>query len=207
VRQPVLALLPPKERYTFKWDRTTGMYFDIQREGSPLPSGQWAHPGFILHNSSPTAAADVLVNWQAEISDIKQLAKLGRLSKYDIKFQDDFTLDLISDNTHPVPNFRYFPNPKGETKFAFVARDTDLYLPIGIVPLLGLFIAAKMPDALGAKTEAFPIRIDVSWNVPDGGQPKSFLVKIRGVSSKLNSASDPPAAIGYLEFEIDNAAP
>ena len=93
------------------------------------------------------------------------------MAKYNIGFPDNYTLDLISDGKHPVANYRYFPNSAAEVKLAFVACDTDLYLPIEIYPILGLFIAAKMPDQLGAKTEAFPLRIDVSWNVPEGGQP------------------------------------
>jgi hypothetical protein len=55
VAQPMLSLLPPKGRYTFKWDPTTGMYFDIQREGVPLPAGHTANPTFILHNVSSVA--------------------------------------------------------------------------------------------------------------------------------------------------------
>jgi hypothetical protein len=202
VRQPELSLLAPRERYTFKWDPTTAMSFDIQREGFPLPPGHTANPTFILHNSSPVAAADVVVNWQAEISEFKALTKIGRLANHDIKFLDEYTLFLTSGQTHPVPNFQYFPNPKGEAKFAFVARDTDLYLPIGIYPILGLFIAAKMPEQLGAKTDAFPLKITVTWNVPDGGQPKSFTVRIRGVNTKANNPTDAPEVIGYLDFEI-----
>jgi hypothetical protein len=205
VTQPVLSLLPPKGRYTFKWDPTTGMYFDIQREGVPLPAGHTANPTFILHNASSVAAADVVVTWQAEISEIKGLAKSGRLAKYNINFPDDYTLDIVGAGTHPVPNYRYFPNPAADVKFAFVARDTDLFLPIGIYPILGLFIAAKMPEQLGAKTDPFPLRINVAWNVPDGGQPKSFSVKIRGVSTKPNSATEPPEVIGYLDFEIEKS--
>jgi hypothetical protein len=202
-RQPELSLLLPKQRYTFKWDTTKGMYFDIQREGDPLPPGHTANPTFVLHNSSPVAAADVVVKWQADISEIKQLAKIGRLAKYDIQFPDNYTLMLVG--SPPVPNFQYFPSPTADAKLVFVARDTDLFMPIGIYPILGLFIAAKMPDRLGARTEGFPLRIDVSWNVPDGGQPKSFHVKIRGVNTKPNGPADPPEVIGYLEFEIEKS--
>src|SRR6266576_6954176 len=130
------------------------MYFDIQREGLPLPPGQTANPAFVLHNSSSVAAADVIVKWQAEISGIKELAKVGRLAKYDIRFPDEFTLDLVSSGSAPVPNFRYYPNPYLEMKLPFVARNADLFLPLNIYPILALFIAAKMPDQLGAKIEA-----------------------------------------------------
>jgi hypothetical protein len=202
--QPVLSLLPPKDRYSFKWDPTTGMYFDIQREGQKLPAGHTANPGFILHNSSPVAAADVVVKWRADISEFQQLAKVGRLAKYDVKFTDNSTLDLISgDSKHPVPAYRYYPSPTAEERFAFVARNTDVYLPLSIYPLLGLFITAKMPDQIGSKTEAFPIAISATWSVPDGGQPVSFRVKIRAVSTKANAPSDPPEVAGYLEFEIE----
>jgi hypothetical protein len=203
-RQPEISLLPTKDRYSFKWDPTKGMYFDIQKEGQQLPAGHTANPGLILHNSSPVAAADVAVKWRAEIAEFKELTKIGRLGKYDIKFPDNNTLDLVSDGKHPVPNFRYYPNTTAEEKFAFVARDTDLYLPLAIYPILGLFVAAKMPDQIGGMTDAFPIRITVSWSVPDGGQAVSFKVKIRGVSTKPNAPSDPPEVIGYLEIQVEN---
>jgi len=105
VSQPELSLLLPKDRYIFKWDPTVGMYFDIQREGLPLPAGQTANPGFVLHNASKTAAADVAITWHAEISGFKELAKVGHAAKYEIKFLDDYTMDLISGTAHPVPNF------------------------------------------------------------------------------------------------------
>jgi hypothetical protein len=203
--QPSLSLLPPKERYTFKFDPTKGMYFDIQRDGSPLPEGHTANPTFILHNSSAVAAADVTVTWQAEISEYRKLVKTGHLAKYEVVFRDDFTLDLVSSAGHPVPNFRYFPNPNSEAKFSFVARDTDLFLPTGIYPILGLFIAAKMPEELGARTEAFPITIKASWNVPDGGEPKIFRIKIRGVNTKPSGLGEAPEVAGYLEFEIEKS--
>ena len=185
--QPELTLLPPKDRYTFKWDPTTGMYFDIQNEAETRSLGQWANPDLILHNASKVAAADVIVTWQAEIFGIKELAKIGRLAKYDIRFPDEYTMDLIG--SPPVPNFRYNPNAHAEYKIPFVARNSDLYLPLGIYPILGLFIAGKMPDELGAKTEPFPLRIDVSWNVPDGGEPQRFVVKIRGINTKPSGIS------------------
>jgi len=89
-----------------------------------------------------------------------------------------------------------------EYKIPFVARNSDLYLPLGIYPILSLFIAAKMPDELGAKTEPFPLRIDVSWNVPDGGEPQRFDVKIRGINTKPSGISASPEVIGYLDFEV-----
>jgi hypothetical protein len=199
--QPVLTLLPPKDHYTFKWDPTKAMNFDIQREGSPLPPGHTANPTFILHNSSSVAAADVTVTWQAQISGIKELAKVGRLEKHDIKFPDDYTLDLIGSS--PVPNFRYYLNSHFEQKIPFVARDADLFMPINIYPILGLFITANMPDELGGKTEALPLQIDVAWNVPDGGEPKHFHVKIRGINTKPSGLTAPPEVLGYLEFEIE----
>jgi hypothetical protein len=94
-------------------------------------------------------------------------------------------------------------NPHAEYKFPFVARDTDLFLPPEIYSILGLFISAKMPMELGGKTEALPIRIAVSWNVPDGGRPKYFAVKIRGVNTKPSGLSGPPEVIGYLEFDVE----
>jgi hypothetical protein len=59
-----------------------------------------------------------------------------------------------------------------------------------------------MPDELGAKTEWFPIRLDVSWNVPDGGEPQHFDIKIRAINTKANAAAEPPEVIGYLDFDI-----
>jgi hypothetical protein len=200
--QPVITLLPPKERYTFTWDPTKAMYFDIQREGSPLPQGQWANPTFILHNSSRVAAADVVVSWLAEISNIKELAKSGSLAKYNVVFQDDYTMDMVSAGG-PAPNFRYNPAPRAQLKIPYVARDADLFLPLGIYPILGLFVAAKMPSELGAKTEAFPIRVDVTWSVPDEGA-KHFRIKTRATNTKPTGLSGPPEVVGYLEFEIEN---
>ena len=198
--QPELSLLPPKNRLTFKWDPTTAMYFDVQEDGVARPPGQWAFPTLILHNSSKVAAADVVVTWDAEISGIKELAKIGRLAKYDIRFPENYTMDLIA--SPPVPNFRYNPNSHYENSLAFVARNADLYMPPSIFAILGLFIAAKMPDELGAKTEVFPLRIEVVWNVPDGGQPKDFNVKIRGVNTKPSGVVT-PEVVGYLDFEIE----
>ena len=200
--QPELSILPPKDRYTFQWDPTGRMDFNVQREGYPLPPGpgNTANPAFILHNSSRTAAAEVVIKWDAEISNIKELAKVGHLSKYDIRFPDEFTMLLFG--APPVPNFQYNPNRHAEYKFQFVARDAELFLPIGIYPILGLFIAANMPNELGAKTEPFPISIEVSWNFPDGGQPQRFAVKIRGVNTKPAGITSPPEVNGYLDFEI-----
>ncbi len=200
--QPELILLPPRDRYTFKWDPTVGMYFDIQRDSITLPSGQFANPGFVLHNTSKVAAADVLVSWHAEISEIKELTKIGRLARYDIRFPDDYTMDLVSSNPTPVPNFRYYPNSSFEQKIAFVARDSDLFLPMSILPILGIFIVAKMPEELGDKTAWFPIKIEVSWNVPDGGQPQQFEVKIRAVNTKPGGILGPPEVVGNLDFQI-----
>jgi hypothetical protein len=61
-----------------------------------------------------------------------------------------------------------------------------------------------MPDELGAKTEAFPLQIGVTWNVPDGGEPRTFDIRIKGVNTKPNGI-DAPEVQGYLEFEIEES--
>jgi hypothetical protein len=179
------------------------MYFDIQREGRPVPAGQWSYPAFILHNSSSTPAADAVVKWRAEISGIKELAKTGVLSNYEILFED-YAFMLISKGGTGVPNFKYYyTNDILEDRLAFIAKDSEIYLPANISSILGLFVVARMPDQLGAKTEAFPVWFSVSWNVPYGGKGKEFRAKIRGVNSKPSGLSGGPEVIGYLEFEVE----
>jgi hypothetical protein len=200
--QPEITLLPPKDRYTFKWDPTKAMYFDIQREGHPMPAGNWSWPGLILHNSSSVPAADAVVNWRSEITGVKELGKMGVLSKYEINFED-YAFMLVAKPGSGVPNFRYRMSDTFETKLPFIAKDSELFLPESIMSVLALFVTAKMPEPLGAKTDAFPVWLAVSWNVPYGGEPREFRVKIRGVNTKPSGIAGPPEIGGYLDFEIE----
>jgi hypothetical protein len=195
--QPDLSLFPTKARYTLRWDPKKAMNFDIQQDGKQLGFGQFLNPTLILHNSSETVAADVTLTWQAEISDCKPLTKLGHFARYDINFRDEHTLILSAGQNAQVPAFGYYPSAHGEGGVTFVTKDTEIGLPVGITPILGLFLVAKMPDELGARTEPFPIRITVAWNVPE------FLVKIRGVNTKPSGIPDAPEVTCYLDVEIE----
>jgi hypothetical protein len=198
--QSAIKLLPPKDRYDIKWDTARSMQINIQREGKPVEFQYTYNPAFILQNTASVPIQDAAFTWRLDLSGLEGLSKIGTLSRQDVSVKDNAF--ILTRKTPGIGGWVYPIKTLEEGTIPFVTKDIELYVPTTLSGLLGVFVAAKMPDQLGSKTEAVPMSVSITWNLPTAGT-REFKVRIWAVNTKPAGLPDAPEIMGRLEFEVE----
>jgi hypothetical protein len=73
----------------------------------------------------------------------------------------------------------------------FITRETDVFIPLDVWENAALFFIATLSDDPPARSEPFFFDAQVSWNIPEGGQPKYFRVRAIAVNAKPPGVTTP----------------
>jgi hypothetical protein len=193
--QPQLSLIPPAETYELTWNPPSNTY-PRSRPASMQLSGSSENPIFSLVNNS-VRADEVSVEWQAVTLGLEQL------------FKSSFA-DFIVSMSPPEIVISY-KGVSGTHSNSIGTRDTDavpsivkkvdVKYPWQVWNYATLYIVGALPDEPGGHVE-FTSSVTISWNGPDGGIPKKFLVKAVATNIKPKDVST-PLVLASVRFEVE----
>jgi hypothetical protein len=158
-------------------------------------------PAFILRNLNSVVAHEVTLKWKSEVSGIEDLSKSSsRLSKYD--FSPGKIL-IHAPQDAKVASFIFYTSQSEEIKIPSIAKEAQVHLPLSLYPFAALYLAAKMPEKVGAMSEPFIFFVSIAWNFPVGAKEQDYRVKIMAINSKPSGITAGPEIAGFLNLEIE----
>jgi hypothetical protein len=96
----------------------------------------------------------------------------------------------------------YYLAPTATQSFALLAKEAEIYLPIQLWPLAGLYFVNEMPDKVGATTPPYLFFVSVTWKVPEGNNKLDYRVKMTATNSKRTNVAT-PYIVSRLNFSVE----
>jgi hypothetical protein len=201
ILQPSLELTPSADRFVLKWDPSISNLLNIRGENDTTPPANWRVPTFALRNLSTINAQDVTFRWSAKRYEAAQfVANAPQFQGKQLVVQDG-NLTIAKPNTAPAINPFEF---SASTNLAFVTRSAEPFIPLQVWNTAALQLIGTTPAELNGKSEPYFFDLVVSWNIPEGGQPDRFRIKV--VATNTKPAGSNAEYVGAIEFSVEKLA-
>ncbi|WP_156464289.1 hypothetical protein [Afipia sp. Root123D2] len=194
VNQPDIDLVASTQRAVLKWNPSKGEAFTMFNEGDQLPRGHWAVPKLKLKNKSTYNALDAKISWSVAPYDLRKLLESPSLQKKNIA--------VLPGSQVQVGNTIYDVTQRHDLPIIFITRDTDTFIPLNIWINAALFFAASLPPEPGSHSPTYFLDAVISWNIPDGGQPKRLRVKATATNMGPAGGLDDEFS-ALIDFEVE----
>jgi hypothetical protein len=149
-------------------------------------AGQFAQDATIRWGVTPYAR-EALVSSSVRLKDVNVVLEPNRI--------------LLAPKSGSGTPFLHDVQWSNSLQLPFITRDTETYIPLTIWENAALFFIATMPEAPDATSEPFYFDVQISWNIPEDGKPKSFRVKSVAHNAKLAGATA-PVFLAKIALEI-----
>jgi hypothetical protein len=176
--QPVIELIPPSVASHFRWDSAVASAPVIKAPTDNLRVGASSQAIFKLNNLEKIFAADISIEWQAPAYDPAQLTSSSpRLRRY-VRNIDPGGFELLApqENDLPVLPVLYPSAAKATSTVPFLNRPVEIPFPMDVLSRAIPILIANLPDQPGADTFDIEFPATVTWNIPERGKPKAFIV-------------------------------
>ena len=203
VGNPDFSVTTPLGRYRFTWPGQTVMsfYLRLDTEKNPNISN---NPVFVLRNLTNTVAYRVVATWKSETSfNIEEEVRGSpKLSKAKFVIEQTLINIIATSDTGPRANFVYYVDDAPKQIISVIAKEEELYFPIQLWPFAAIYLAARIPDAIGETSPPFIARLSLDWETANGKRHRAYRVKITATNAK-GTTSDMPLVDAFLNFTIE----
>jgi len=197
--QPNIRLLPPTAQYFLRWDPPKSYQMQINDHPTPM-YGAWKVPTLKIRNSS-SFAQDGTIRWSTTPFEIKALIDSSPKFKAHRTILGENRLRL-GPESGPGTFFEHLFQWSATVPLPFITRENDVFIPLDVWQNAALFFIATLPDESGARSAPFFFDVQISWNIPEGGQPRFFRVQAVAINAKPPGVTTPE----FLEISVTNSS-
>jgi len=196
--QPHLVLLPSETRSFLRWDPPHSFQMQVNDIANP-DYGAWKVPTLKVRNTG-VVAQDATIKWGVTAYEVEGLVASSKRLQ-DVKATVEPKRIIFSPKAGPGSPFVHPLELSATVPVTFITRETSIYIPIDVWENAALFFIATLADTPNAKSEPFFFDAQISWNIPEGGQPKRFRIKATARNAKLAGASS-PVFLADIDLEV-----
>jgi hypothetical protein len=199
--QPKLSILPSGQRSYLRWDPPAS--YQMQINDVPNPDyGAWKVPALlkILVRNSGAVAQDATIKWGVTPYEMQALIESSPRLKDNIILAESNRITLGSKTTPSTP-WMHSLEWSVSVPLPFITRETTAFIPAAVWDHAALFFIATLSDEPHARSAPFVFDAQINWNIPEGGQPKRFRVKVIAENAKLPNVPT-PKFLANIEIEV-----